>query len=190
MFDNELTRMLLEQNYENHAIDLIKNKKFSYMLLYNLFQIELTKFRRYLNNVLIKKWIKFSISLASASIFFVFKKNKKLCLCVNYKDLNVIIIKNRHSLLFITETLNRLCDVKRFTKLNLKNVYHRIRIKQDDEWKTTFRTRYDHFEYQIMSFKLTNASTIFQIYINKTLRKLINIICVIYLNNVKFLTTF
>ena len=55
MFNNELTRMLFEQNYKNHAIDLIENKKSSYILLYNLFQIELTKLRRYLNNILIKK---------------------------------------------------------------------------------------------------------------------------------------
>ena len=184
MFDNELARMLSEQDYENHAIDLIKNKKSSYMSLYNLSQIELTKLRRYLNDALIKKWIKFSISLASVSIFFVFKKDEELRLYVNYKDLNAIIIKNRHSLSFIIETLNRLCDVKRFTKLNLKDAYYRIQIKRGDEWKTAFRTRYDHFEYQIMPFELTNAPTIFQIYINKTLRKLINVICVIYLNDI------
>ena len=55
MFDNELTEMLSEQNYENHAIDLVENKKLSYMSLYNLFQIKLTKLRRYLNDALIKK---------------------------------------------------------------------------------------------------------------------------------------
>ena len=73
---------------------------------------------------------------------------------------------------------------KRFIKLNLKNVYHRIRIKKIDEWKTTFRTRYEHFEYQIMSFDLANASVIFQIYINKTLRELVDVICVIYLDDI------
>ena len=55
MFDNELMRMLFKQDYENHVIDLIENKKSSYMSLYNLFQIELTELRRYLNDVLIKK---------------------------------------------------------------------------------------------------------------------------------------
>ena len=55
MFDNELTKMLFEQSYKDHVIDLIKNKKSSYMSLYNLFQIELAKLRHYLNNVLIKK---------------------------------------------------------------------------------------------------------------------------------------
>ena len=55
MFDNELTKMLFKQNYKNHVIDLIENKESSYISLYNLFQIELTKFRRYLNDALIKR---------------------------------------------------------------------------------------------------------------------------------------
>ena len=63
----------------------------------------------------------------------MFKKNEKLRLCVNYKNLNAIIIKNYHLLSFIIEMLNRLCIVKRFIKLNLKNVYHRIRIKRNDK---------------------------------------------------------
>ena len=66
------------------------------------------------------------MSFVSVSILFVFKKGEKLYLYVNYKDLNAIIIKNRHSLSLITKTLNRLCEIKRFVKLNLKNVYHRI----------------------------------------------------------------
>ena len=66
-------------------------------------------------------------------ILFVFKKNNELHLCINYKELNAMIIKNRYSLFLITKILNRLYDVKIFTKLNLKNVYHKIRIKKDDE---------------------------------------------------------
>ena len=184
LFDNEKTRILFEQDQKDHAIDLMKNTKPLYISLYNLFQKKLTKLRRYLNDVLNKDWIKLSILFIDASILFVFKKGGKLRLCVNYKNLNAIIIKNCHSLSFITETLNRLCEVKRFTKLNLKNVYYRIRIKKNDEWKTAFRTRYEHFEYQIMSFDLTNAPITFQIYINKALRGLVDVICVIYLNDI------
>ena len=103
------------------------------MSLYNLFQKKLAELRRYLNDALVKRWIKSSMSFANASILFVFKKNRELCLCVNYRKLNAIIIKNRHSLSFIIETLNCLCEAKRFIKLNLKNAYYRIRIKRDDE---------------------------------------------------------
>ena len=61
------------------------------------------------------------------------KKDNELRLCVDYHDLNTIIIKNRHFLSLIFETLNRLCESKIFTKLNLKNVYYKLRIKIDDE---------------------------------------------------------
>ena len=80
--------------------------------------------------------------------------------------------------------MNRFSDVKRFIKLNLKNTYYRIKIKTDNEWKTTFRTRYKHFEYQIMLFELTNILITFQAYINKVLREFIDVICVVYLNNI------
>ena len=63
----------------------------------------------------------------------MFKKDEELCLYVNYRDLNTIIIKNCHLLSFITKTLNRLYKAKRFIKLNLKKVYHLIRIKKGDE---------------------------------------------------------
>ncbi len=103
---------------------------------------------------------------------------------MNYQDLNKITVKNHHSLSLISETLDRLSRIKQFTKLDLKNVYHCLRIRREDEWKTTFRTHYDHFKYMIMSFDLINASIIFQTYINKILTELLNNFCVVYLNDI------
>ena len=140
--------------------------------------------RQYLDNVLAKEWIKHFISSTDASILFIFKKNDSLHLCMNYRDLNKITVKNHHSLSLISETLDRLNKVKQFTKLNLKNVYHHLRIQCEDEWKMTFHTCYDHFEYMIMSFNLINASVIFQTYINKILTKLLNDFYVVYLNDI------
>ena len=98
--------------------------------------------------------------------------------------MNALIIKNECSFLLIDETLNRLVSAAYFIKFDLKNVYHRIKIRKSDKWMTTFRIRYDHFEYTVMSFELVNAFVMFQTLINKILRKLINHICVIYLNNI------
>jgi hypothetical protein len=86
------------------------------------------------------------------------------------------MIKNRYPLSLIGETLNRLLGVVRFTKLNLRYVYHRIRIKEEDEWKTIFRTRYGYFKYLIIPFSLINTSASFQVYINEFLRGLLDII--------------
>ncbi len=122
--------------------------------------------------------------MIDASILFIFKKNNSLRLCVNYWDLNKITVKNRHSLSLISETLDRLNRVKQFTKLNLKNVYHCLKIQHEDEWKTMFCTHYDHFKYMIMLFDLINASIIFQTYINKILTELLNDFCIVYLNDI------
>ena len=73
------------------------------------------------------------MSFVNVSILFMLKKDEGLHLCINYKNLNAIIIKNCHLLSLITKTLNCLCEIKRFTKLDLKNIYHRLRIKKNDK---------------------------------------------------------
>jgi hypothetical protein len=103
---------------------------------------------------------------------------------MNYKNLNKITIKNRHSLLLIREILNRLNGAAVYTKFDLKNTYYKIRIRKKDEWKTIFRIRYNYFEYKIILFNFINASAIFQAYINKALADLININYIAYLNNI------
>ena len=87
-------------------------------------------------------------------------------MCIDYRELNRIIIKDRTPLPLISETLDRLRRAKRFIKLDLKDAYYRLRIYKGDEWKTAFRTRYGHFEYYVMPFGLSNAPATFQVYIN------------------------
>jgi len=182
VFSTESAGKLSLHEDHDHAIEI--TAKSLYESLYNLSNTELATLRQYLNDVLAKEWIKHFISSTDTSILFIFKKNDSLHLCMNYQDLNKITVKNRHSLSLISETLDRLSRVKQFTKLNLKNIYHCLRIQHEDEWKTMFHTRYDHFEYMIMSFDLINASVIFQTYINKILTKLLDEFYVVYLNDI------
>ena len=93
-------------------------------------------------------------------------------------------MKNRHPLPLISKTLDRLTGAKVFTKLDLKDAYHRIWIWKGDEWKTAFCTQYGHFEYLVMPFGLTNAPATFQAYINKLLTGLMDKFCVVYLDDV------
>jgi hypothetical protein len=95
--------------------------------------------------------------------FYSFRsqKNGKLRLCVDYKELNQITKKDRSALPFISEVFNRLGSAKIFIKLDLKNAYHRLRIKKGNKWKIAFRTKYGYFEYLIMPFGLTNTLAIF-----------------------------
>ncbi len=123
------------------------------------------------------------VSSAKILILFVKKTNDKLRLCVNYKELNEIIIKNRYSLFLINENLNKLFETKIFIKLNVKDLFHRIKVRKENEWKTTFKCRFDHYQYRMMFFELANLSITFQVYINKTMHSYLNLFVLMYIND-------
>ena len=174
---------LFTHEKHDYAIE-INEEESLHESLYNLSETELNVLRKYLDNVLVKSWIKHFISLINTSVLFVSKKDEDLRLCMNYQDLNCITIKNWHLLSLISETLDWLSETEIFIKLDLKNAYHCIWIQQNNKWKTVFCTCYDHFEYMIMLFKLINASVIFQIYINQVFVNIVNSLCVVYLNDI------
>ena len=101
MFFQKKTYVFNDCKKNDHAID-VENIDFLYKSLYNLLILKLQILRKYLDNVLSKKWIRHSINFAKTLIFFVFKKNDELRLCVNYQKLNKIIKKNQHSFFLIT----------------------------------------------------------------------------------------
>ena len=182
VFSTEEAGHLPSHEGRDHAIETTAEPPFG--PLYNLSNTELAELRRYLDDALAKGWIQHSTSPAGAPILFVPKKDGGLCLCVDYRGLNKVTVKNRHPLPLISETLDRLTGAKVFTKLDLKDAYHRIQIRKGDEWKTAFRTRYGHFEYLVIPFGLTNAPATFQAYINKSLTGLMDKFCVVYLDDI------
>jgi len=93
---------------------------------------------------------------------------------VDYRALNLATVKNRYPLPIISEMLDRVRDTRIFTKLDLRGAYNLIRIKEGDEYKTAFRTRYGQCEYRVMPFGLTNAPAMFQSYIDDCLRAYID----------------
>jgi hypothetical protein len=84
----------------------------------------------------------------------------------------------------ITETLARLSRARKYTKLDIISAFNRLRIKDGDEWKTAFRTRYGLFEYLVMPFGLCNGPASFQNFINDTLREYLDIFCTAYLDDI------
>ena len=124
-------------------------------------ETELKVLRQYLYDNLAKGWIQPSKSPAGAPILFVAKKDSSLRLCVDYRGLNDVTVKNRYPLPLISETIDRVSRAKVYTKLDLRDAYYRIRIKAGDEWKTAFRTRYSYFEYRVLPFGLANAPATF-----------------------------
>ncbi len=132
VFDKMKANELSKHDSQDHKINT-KNKMSSFESIYNLFVIELEVFREYFDEFLIKEFIVSSFSSTKISILFAKKSRNDLKLCVNYKELNAITIKNRYSIFLMNQLLNRLSDVKKFTKLNIQTTYNFIRIKKKNE---------------------------------------------------------
>ena len=96
-----------------------------------------------------------------APMLFAKKKDKILRLCIDYKQLNRVTIKNRYTLLRIDDLFDHLRGARVYFKINLRTGYHQLRVRETDIPKTTFRTQYGHFEFTVMPFRLTNAPAAF-----------------------------
>ncbi len=107
---------------------------------------------------------------------------------MDYQGLNNLTIKNWYLLPLVGESLDQLVRAQRFTQLDLTNAYHRMSIRKEDKWKTAFRTRYGHFEYQVMLFGLTNGPVTFQGYINKILAEKLDVFVIVYLDDILIYT--
>lgn len=172
------------RRYVDHAIELEEGTKPPFGPLYNMSELELKALREYLEENLSKGFIRASKSSAASPVLFVKKPDGTLRFCVDYRGLNTITKKNRYPLPRIDETLSRLGKAKFFTRLDLRSAFNLIRIREGDEWKTAFRTRYGLFEYLVMSFGLTNAPATCQTLVNDTLREFLDIFCVVYLDDI------
>jgi len=152
--------------------------------LYPLTEVERDELKKYLNENLKKGFIRKSTSPAGAPILFVKKKDGSLRLCVDYRKLNDITIRNSYPLPLISDLLDRVRNAKIFTKLDLKSAYNLVRIKAGDEFKTAFRTRYGHYEYLVMPFGLKNAPATFQHFINDVLSDYLDEFVISYIDDI------
>lgn len=165
------------------TIDLLPGQSPPFKHIYGLSPTELDTLKVYLEENL-DSHIHHSKSPAGAPVLFVKKKDGSLRLCVDYRGLNAMTVKNRYPLPLPNEILDRLQGAKHFTKIDLRAGYSHIRIAEGDKWKTAFRTRYGHFEYCIMPFGLTNAPAAFQHMMNDVFRDLLDICVIIYLDDI------
>lgn len=149
--------------------------------LFSLSGPERAAMEKYLSESLAAGVIRPSSSPAGKG-FFV-KKDGSLCPCIDYRGLNDITIKNRYPLP-LSSAFEILQGARYFTKLDLRNAYHLVRIREGDEWKTAFNTPTGHFEYRVLPFGLTNAPAVFQALVNDVLRDMINKFVFVYLDDI------
>jgi Reverse transcriptase (RNA-dependent DNA polymerase)/RNase H-like domain found in reverse transcriptase/Integrase zinc binding domain/Chromo (CHRromatin Organisation MOdifier) domain/Integrase core domain/Retroviral aspartyl protease len=168
----------------DHSIPLQGGTTPPFGPMYRLSETELNVLKEYIEENLTKGFIRASTSPAAAPILFVKKKDGSLRLCVDYRGLNKITIKNRYPLPLISELFDRIGNAQYFTKIDLRDAYHRLRMAAGQEWKTAFRCRYGHFEYCVMPFGLTNAPASFQSLMNHTLHDMLDKTCVAFLDDI------
>ena len=123
--------------------------------------VELDELKSQLDQLVTCGFIKPSKSPWGAPILFVKKKDGTMRMCIDYRALNALTVKNSYPLPRIDELFDRLQGAKIFSKIDLRSGYHQIRIHPDDVPKTAFRTRYGHFEFLVLPFGLTNAPATF-----------------------------
>ena len=184
LFTNEKAEMLAPRRTFDHAIDLKEGATPPWGPIYPMSAYQLEELNKYLCKMLAEGKIVHSKSPAGAPILFVPKPDGRLRLCVDYRQLNKLTILNKYPLPLMTELRERVAGATVFTKLDLKDGYHLIRIRKGDEWKTAFRTRYGHYEYKVMPFGLVNAPATFQAMMNTILREFLDHGVVVYLDDI------
>ena len=184
IFSEEKIHALPEHSKYDHKIELEPGTTPPFEPIYPLSESELGVLRKYLDKMLASGKIVRSTLPAAALILFVPKPDGTLRLCIDYRGLNKITIKNRYPLPLMNELRDRLGKARYFTKLDLKNGFYLLRIAKGDEWKTAFRYRYGLYEYTVMPFGLCNAPSMFQSMINDVFHDLLDEGVVVYLDDI------
>jgi len=166
------------------AIDLVPGSSPPKGKLYSLSNPEREVMEKYISDSLAAGIIRPSSSPAGAGFFFVGKKDGSLRPCIDYRGLNNITVKNTYPLPLMSSAFERLQGASLFTKLDLRNAYHLVRIREGDEWKTAFNTPRGHFEYLVMPFGLSNSPAVFQALVNDVLRDMIDQFIYVYLDDI------
>jgi hypothetical protein len=176
---------LLDHDSWDHLIELMNEKKISSLeFIYDMSLSELEVLKKYIKKHLNKEFIVSSFSSIRISMLFAKKSSDDLRFFINYRRLNAITIKNRYSILLISQLLILLMRTKIFIKINIRQTYYRLRIREENEYLIVFECRNEQYEYRMMFFELINASTSFQNCINHVFKNYVNVFLIIYLDDI------
>ena len=151
---------------------------------YRMSPYELDELKRQIDDMMSKGWICPSDSPWSSPVLFTKKKNGKLRLCVDYRQLNTVTKSDHYPIPRIDDNLDRLANCSYFSILDLASGFHQMPLDVDSEELTSFNTRYGQFKYRVMPFGLKNAPSSFQRMMNIVLHDLVDRICVVYIDDI------
>jgi hypothetical protein len=166
------------------SIDLVPGVSPVSKTPYRMSTPELKELQMQLEELLKKGYIRPSVSPWGAPILFVKKKDGTLRLCIDFRQLNKSTVKNKYPLPRIDDLFDQLRGENIFSKIDLRSGYHQVRIKEEDISKTTFRTRYGHYEFVVVPFGLTNAPTVFMCLMNGIFRNYLDKFVIVFLDDI------
>jgi hypothetical protein len=184
VFPDELPAGLPPSREVDHRIELTPGATPPSRPTFRLSEKELVELKKQLEELVKAGFIQPSKSPFGAPILFVKKKDGTMRMCVDYRALNNVTIKNSYPLPRVDELFDRLQGAKYFSKIDLRSGYHQIRIVADDVPKTAFRTRYGHFEFLVLPFGLTNAPGTFMHLMHETFREYLDDFVLVFLDDI------
>lgn len=183
VFPDEIPEVPPEREVE-FAIELVPGTRPVSMASYRMSASELSELKKQLEELLEKNFIRPSVSPWGAPVLLVKKKDGSMRICVDYRQLNKVTIKNKYPLPRIDDLMDQSIGASIFSKIDLRSGYHQIKVKDEDVQKTAFRTRYGHYEYSVMPFGVTNAPGVFMEYMNRIFHEYLDRFVVVFIDNI------
>jgi hypothetical protein len=168
----------------DHRIELVPGSSPQSRPTIRLSATELAELKKQLVELEAAGFIRPSKSPFGAPILFVKKKDGTMRMCIDYRALNRITVKNSYPLPRVDELFDRLQGARYFSKIDLRSGYHQIRIAPEDVPKTAFRTRYGHYEFLVLPFGLTNAPATFMHLMHQALRPFLDECALVFLDDI------
>ncbi|KAJ9560610.1 LOW QUALITY PROTEIN: hypothetical protein OSB04_005770, partial [Centaurea solstitialis] len=183
VFPDDLPGVPPERQVE-FRIDLVPGAAPIAKAPYRLAPPEMQELSKQLEELLDKGFIRPSTSPWGAPILFVKKKDGSMWMCIDYRELNKLTVKNRYPLPRIDDLFDQLQGAAWFSKIDLRSGYHQLKVREEDAHKTAFRTRYGHFEFIVMPFGLTNAPAAFMDLMNRVCRPMLDRSVIVFIDDI------
>ncbi|GJT58905.1 putative reverse transcriptase domain-containing protein [Tanacetum coccineum] len=183
VFLEDLPGLLHTRQVEFH-IDLVPGAAPVARAPYRLAPSEMKELADQLQELSDKGFIRPSSSPWGAPVLFVKKKDGSLRMCIDYRELNKLTVKNRYPLPRIDDLFDQLQGSSVYSKIDLRSGYHQLRVREEDISKTAFRTRYGHYEFQVMPFGLTNAPAVFMDLMNRVCKPYLDKFVIVFIDDI------